>query len=307
MNPLVIIFSILLMQILYSCNGQSKNSPSSTTNPTATTTGKVGGDCEAGYCELIYFGLPKEINNVDTSAGWFETGRKLLVTGTVYHLDGKTPAANAIVYFHHTDNNGYYSPGDGTAHNNTRHGHIRGWVKTDTDGRYNIYTIRPGAYPGVEDPEHIHLIIKELDIANEYWIDDLVFDDDPRLLPYRKTHPEKNPRCGSGTLRVLLNDSIQIAEHNIILGLNIPNYPKKNESKISSGLNIGEDQPSFSPFHAYGPDKGSTACPVCKYGRYQGIIYFAGNKPNWSEIKTWLQFLEEQSIKNGKYLKVYFV
>ena len=303
MKSQALLFPILLMLLLISCNGQQKNNPS----PTPIPTGKVGGDCEAGYCELIYNGIPDQIKATDTSAGWYEAGRKLLVTGIVYQLDGKTPAPNIIVYYHHTDNNGYYSPGDGTPHNSTRHGHIRGWVKTDAEGRYSIYTIRPGAYPGVEDPEHIHIIIKEPDIANEYWIDDLVFDDDPRLLPYRKTHPQKNPRCGSSTLRVLLSDSLQVAEHNIILGLNIPNYPKKNENKISSGLNIGDEQPSFSPFHAYGHDKGSTACPVCKYGRYQGIIYYAGNNPNWDEIKKWLQFLEAESIRQGKYLKVYFV
>ncbi|MBS1630940.1 MAG: intradiol ring-cleavage dioxygenase, partial [Bacteroidetes bacterium] len=112
---------------------------------------------------------------------------------------------------------------------------------------------------------------------------------------------------GSGTLRVLLGDSMQIAEHDIVLGLNIPNYPVKQNDSVSSGLNIGEDQPSFSPYHAFGPDKGSTACPVCKYGRYQGIIYFAGNNPDWEKVKKWLQFLEEQSNIHGKYLKAYFV
>lgn len=298
---------IITVAILLSCSGQSGKKAQEANRATAGSANRVGGDCEEGYCELIYYGMPKEMNNTDTSAGWYEAGRKLLVTGTVYQIDGRTPAPNVIVYYHHTDNNGYYSPGDGKPLNSTRHGHIRGWVKTDADGHYAIYTIRPGPYPKVEDPEHIHLIIKEPNIANEYWINDLVFDDDPRLLPFRKKHPEVNPRCGSGTLRVLLGDSMQIAEHDIVLGLNIPNYPAKQNDSVSSGLNIGEDQPSFSPYHAFGPDKGSTACPVCKYGRYQGIIYFAGNNPDWEKVKKWLQFLEEQSNIHGKYLKVYFV
>lgn len=307
MKPITLLITVGMVQLLLSCNGQSGNRVQDTNNPTAGAANRVGGNCEEGYCELIYYGIPKEMNNTDTSAGWYEAGRKLLVTGTVYQIDGRTPAPNVIVYYHHTDNNGYYSPGDGKPFNSTRHGHIRGWVKTDSNGRYSIYTIRPGPYPKVEDPEHIHLIIKEPGIANEYWINDLVFDDDPRLLPYRKKHPEINPRCGSGTLRVLLHDSLLIAEHNIVLGLNIPNYPVKQNDSVYSGLNIGEDQPSFSPYHAYGPDKGSTACPVCKYGRYQGIIYFAGNNPNWNEIKKWLQFLESESNARDKYLKAYFV
>lgn len=298
---------IITVALLLSCSGQSGKKAQEANQATAGSVNRVGGDCEEGYCELIYYGMPKEMNNTDTSAGWYEAGKKLLVTGTVYQIDGRTPAPNVIVYYHHTDNNGYYSPGDGTPFNSTRHGHIRGWVKTDSAGRYSIYTIRPGPYPKVEDPEHIHLIIKEPNIANEYWINDLVFDDDPRLLPFRKKHPEVNPRCGSGTLRVLLGDSMQIAEHDIVLGLNIPNYPVKQNDSVSSGLNIGEDQPSFGPYHAFGPDKGSTACPVCKYGRYQGIIYFAGNNPDWEKVKKWLQFLEEQSNIHGKYLKAYFV
>jgi protocatechuate 3,4-dioxygenase beta subunit len=104
----------------------------------------------------------------------------------------------------------------------------------------------------------------------------------------------------------LLNGNIQVAEHDIVLGLNIPNYPKKiNENK--SGLNIGEDQPSFTPFHAWGPDKGTRTCPVCKYGRYHGIVYFVGNNPDWVDIKKWLTFLEQESITRNKYLKAYFV
>ncbi|MBK8355591.1 MAG: hypothetical protein IPL13_09540 [Saprospiraceae bacterium] len=68
---------------------------------------------------------------------------------------------------------------------------------------------------------------------------------------------------------------MQVAEHNIILGLNIiPNYPQINQSKLNSGLEIGEDNPSFTPFHAFGPDKGTRTCPVCKYGRFHGIVYF---------------------------------
>ncbi len=74
-----------------------------------------------------------------------------------------------------------------------------------------------------------------------------------------------------------------------------------------SGKNIGEDIISFTPFHAYGADKGTKTCPICKYGWYHGILYFVGNKPNWNEIKDWLKFLDTESQKREKYLKVYFV
>lgn len=290
---------IVLCLLVASCNGQTK--PSHTKN-----TERVGGECEEGYCELMYLGMPKEINSIDTSAGWYEKGQKLMVTGTVYQLDGKTPAPNVVVYYHHTDNNGYYSKRNDKPENQTRHGHIRGWLKTDKDGKYTLYTIRPAPYPDASEPAHIHWLIKEPDVKNEYWTDDLVFDDDKLLIPHLKKYPQRN-RTGSGVARILLKDSLQIAEHDFILGLNIPNYPKKQNVKVQSGLNIGEDQPSFTPFHAHGPDKGTTTCPVCKYGRYHGIIYFVGAKSNWTDIKNWLAFLEKESIKRQKYLKVYFV
>ena len=57
----------------------------------------------------------------------------------------------------------------------------------------------------------------------------------------------------------------------------------------------------------WGPDKGSKTCPVCKYGRYEGILYAVGNYPDWSDIKAWLLFLENESVRWDKQLKVYFV
>jgi protocatechuate 3,4-dioxygenase beta subunit len=114
-------------------------------------------------------------------------------------------------------------------------------------------------------------------------------------------------RCGGGILRLVQNGDLQIGERNLILGLNIPNYPNKKVSELNSGNNVGEDVFSFIPFHAWGPDKGTKTCPICKYGWYHGILYFVGNNPNWSEINQWLTFLETESKQREKHLKVYFV
>ena len=308
MNPLFQIGVLVLQIFLYTgCIGQTGGNKAKQPKYNIQTSPRVGGDCEEGYCELMYLGMPDKLSATDTSAGWYEAGQKLIVTGTIFHLDGKTPAANVIVYYHHTDNNGYYSRGNDKPENQTRHGHIRGWVKTGVDGKYTIHTIRPAPYPDLSQPAHIHWLIKEPDVPNEYWTDDLVFDDDKLLLPFIKKNKPGN-LGGSGIVRILVKDSIQIAEHNFILGLNITNYPKpKLEPEIRSGLSIGEDQPSFGPFHVFGPDKGSTACPVCKYGRYHGILFFAGDKIDWKEIKQWLVFMEQEGVHRSKYLKVYFV
>lgn len=298
MKKLIICKAILLCLLFISCNGQTNEKSQNANNKI------VGGGCDG--CELMYVGMPKEISSVDTSPGWNEKGQKLIVTGMAFQLDGKTPAPNVIIYYWQTDNDGYYSPRPGMDEAAKRHGHIRGWVKTDANGKYTIKTIRPAPYPNDILPAHIHLSVKEPDVVNEYYTDEINFDDDKLLIPHFKKYPQEN-RGGSGVLRVLLKDNLQIAEHNIILGLNIPNYPKKTTASIQSGLNIGEDQPSFIPFHAFGPDKETQTCPVCKYGRYHGIIYFVGNNPDWTEIKNWLNFLEQESENRKKYLKVYFV
>jgi protocatechuate 3,4-dioxygenase, beta subunit len=292
---------VMFTSLLVSCNGQTKtNTP---VQNQSNTKKLVGGGCDG--CEIMFVGMPANLSPVDTSDGWAEKGQQLLLTGKVYKIDGKTPAPNVIIYYWQTDNNGYYSPKQGMDEKAKRHGHIRGWVKTDKEGNYSIYTIRPAPYPKDNIPAHIHTSIKEPNIDNEYYIDDFVFDDD-KLLTGEKRKALTN-RGGSGILRVLISGDLQIAEHNIVLGLNIPNYTEINITEKQSGLEIGEDNPSFIPYHAFGPDKGTRTCPVCKYGRFHGIIYFVGNNPNWDDIKKWLTFLEQESIARSKYLKAYFV
>lgn len=292
---------LVLLCVFAGCNGQTKNENK---NLSSVDLNKiVGGGCDG--CELMYAGIPAVINSIDTSAGWNEKGQKLLVTGIVYKLDGKTPASNVVLYYWQTDNEGYYSQKAGMDEKAKRHGHIRGWVKSDANGKYSIYTIRPAPYPNENIPAHIHISIKEPEIKNEYYIDEFVFDDDKLLTGEKRKALES--RGGSGVLRVLVSDDLQIAEHNIILGLNIPDYPVTGNQEKQSGLQIGEDSPSFIPYHAFGPDKGTRACPVCKYGRFHGIIYFVGNNPDWEEIRKWLIFFESESVKRNKFLKVYFV
>lgn len=250
------------------------------------------------------------IKSIDTSAGWSQVGQKLLVTGIVYQQDGKTPVPNVVLYYYHTNTEGRYlhkpelkisMPPNELGQT---HGYIRGWVKTDSVGKYSILTVRPGAYPNSNEPAHIHFTVKEPDFK-EYYIDDVVFDDDKFLTTKRRLKAEN--RAGSGVVRLVYKDNLGIAERNIILGLNIPDHPRSSPATIQSGRNIGEDVVSFTPYHAWGPDKGTKTCPVCKYGRYHGILYFVGNHPNWQEIKSWLVFLEAESKKRQKFLKAYFI
>ncbi len=273
-----------------------------TTTCYSQTNKPVGGGCDG--CELMYSDMPQNISSISYSPAWNSAGQKLLITGKAYKQDGLTPAANIIIYYWQTNHKGYYVDKNDLNIHVKRHGYIRGWVKSDNQGRYSIYTIKPGAYPNKDIPAHIHLSIKEPDIKDEYYVDNLVFDYDP-LLTTEKRKALKN-RGGSGLLRTLKGKNILIAEHNIILGLNIPNYPKVNDKQLKSGQKAGEDFHSITPYHAWGPDRGTTTCPVCRYGRYFGIMYFV-NEINSQEINDWLLFLEQLSGQYDQQLKVYLI
>lgn len=216
----MIIWKLMVACLVFiSCSAQRKDDKP--TKQGDDTMRPVGGGCDG--CELMYVGMPAVVQSVDTSAGWYEKGQKLLVKGKVFHFDGRTAAPNVIIYYWQTDNDGYYSPRDGMDERARRHGHIRGWVKSDEYGNYAIYTVRPSPYPNETMPAHIHTSIKEPGILNEYYIDEFVFDDDKFLT--REKREKLENRGGSGILKVLIKDHVQVAEHDIILGLNIPDYP----------------------------------------------------------------------------------
>ncbi len=269
----------------------------------AQTNKRIGGPFENS--EFMFIGMPENINASDTTEGWHEIGQKLIITGKILKADGITPAPGVILYYYQTDTEGFYADRQGLDPRVRRHGYLRGWVKSDATGNYAIHTIRPAAYPNRKDPAHIHPSIKEPGIDIPYYIDEFVFDDDP-LLTTAKRKAMLN-RGGSGILRLLQRGDVQIAEHNIILGLNIPNYPKEASNQLQSGRSVGEDLFSFTPYHAWGPDQGTTVCPICKYGRYQGVLYFVGENPDWEDIKKWLTYLERESSKRQQYLKAYFI
>jgi protocatechuate 3,4-dioxygenase beta subunit len=181
---------------------------------------KVGGNCEE--CEAVFEYGSKELSPTATLPDYNNNGPKMEVRGTIYQRDGKTPAAGVILYIYHTDQEGVYpTKGDETGWAK-RHGYIRGWIKTDATGQYKFYTLRPGAYPGRQNPEHIHATVKEPNVS-AYWIDEYLFDDDPILTKEERAAQKK--RGGDGIIK-LTKDSkgILIAHRDIILGKNIPGY-----------------------------------------------------------------------------------
>lgn len=106
-----------------------------------------------------------------------EPGRPLIVSGRIYGPDGKTPLEGITLHVYHTDNRGLY-PGNGQ----DPPPRLRGWMKTDREGRYEFRTIKPASYPNSTNREHIHSKAYGPGYP-ERWIDSFIFDDDPLITP----------------------------------------------------------------------------------------------------------------------------
>ena len=183
----------------------------------SNTDRSVGGPCDE--CDLMFEGMPPNLSWRTTIAPPGEPGEPMIIQGTVYKKDGKTPAPDVILYIYHTDNAGIYSTAPG--HTN-RHGHLRGWIKTGADGRYEFKSIRPGSYPTRNAPAHIHPLIKEKGLTR-YWIDEYLFEGDPLLTNAERARQEK--RGGNGIITLKKNaNGVWEGHRNIMLGMNVPNY-----------------------------------------------------------------------------------
>jgi protocatechuate 3,4-dioxygenase beta subunit len=205
----------------------------------------VGGSCEG--CEAIYES-PVPLDKlpwIDTLPGFHESGPKMEISGTVYHPDGKTPAKDVVIYIYHTDQTGRYSTKGDEKGWGKRHGYIRGWMRTNSEGKYKFYTLRPAPYPIFPDAAHIHPVIKEPG-KNEYYIDAYLFDDDPLLTDKMRKRLEQ--RGGDGILKLKEKNGIWYAERNIYLGKNIPGYPTASIKNIESGLSKAFNSAAFETF-----------------------------------------------------------
>lgn len=121
--------------------------------------------------------LPENLSSTMKISKENEPGEKLVITGTIYKADGKSPYPNIILYAYHTDNKGDYSKSGTETGAQKWQGHLHGWCKTDDNGQYTIQTIKPARYPDNTIPAHIHAAIKK-ENGQMYWISDFVFKND---------------------------------------------------------------------------------------------------------------------------------
>jgi len=282
---------------------------SNSQKPVPKSNQHVGGRCEG--CEAIYESpVPfDKLSSVDTLPDFDEEGPKLEISGIVYQSDGKTPAKDVIIYVYHTDQTGHYSTrgNDPDSYRDgwgKRHGYIRGWMKTDKNGYYQFYTLRPAPYPGRTAPAHIHVTVKEPD-KNEYWIDEYLFDDDPLLTKEERQRQEK--RGGKGIIELVQDKGRLHGTRHILLGRNIPDYPVALDKNMRSGLAVGASCPAFDPLHLSGADAGKQVCPMCKYGYGQGVMVWF-NHANLDQMEEFVQLLEREERERGeKNFRVFLV
>jgi len=211
------LFIYCLMSLSLQACSQSSNAP----NKISQNDRNVGGRCEG--CEAVYESPVafEQLNSTDTSEAFEKAGLKIKYSGIVFENDGRTPATGVVLYYYHTNEKGVYPTRGNEQGWAKRHGYLRGWVKTDKDGRYSFYTIRPGSYPNSRAPAHIHVIVKESG-KTPYYIDDFLFAEDPFL---EGETPNARPRGGNGVVNVKHADgNISSVNRNIILGENIPDY-----------------------------------------------------------------------------------
>jgi protocatechuate 3,4-dioxygenase beta subunit len=83
-----------------------------------------------------------------------EPGEMMIISGTIFLPDGKTPAMAAILSVWQTDAKGYYIEGGGGA--GELHPRLHGRLKTSTDGVYEFQSVKPGQYPSHTTPAHVH-------------------------------------------------------------------------------------------------------------------------------------------------------
>jgi protocatechuate 3,4-dioxygenase beta subunit len=143
--------------------------------------------------ECCFVNMPSTVTNVMTITKEDEKGEHLIITGTVFGKDDKTPASGVFLYAYQTDITGRYTKTGSEAGIQKWHGRLHGWCKTGSDGKYEILTIRPASYPNSTEPAHIHMVVKIPGGAPPFYINDFVFTDDPFVNASYRSRLSNNP------------------------------------------------------------------------------------------------------------------
>ena len=184
----ILVLFIYSLSLLFNGCSQTTKKNDNTLKPTSIAETNYQEDCN--WCGTSEVPENATWKTVVSPKG--EPGEKLIISGTIYMPDGKNPAEDIIVYVYHTNIKGVYPKKGDELGNGKYHGYLRGWMKTDSRGKYEFETIRPAPYQthGGE-PAHIHFVI-EGPKHPEYWLTALWFEDDPRVTDKYKKSVKRN-------------------------------------------------------------------------------------------------------------------
>jgi protocatechuate 3,4-dioxygenase beta subunit len=101
----------------------------------------------------------------------------MLISGTIFQPDGRTPAPNILIYFYHTDSDGYYG-----RRGEVRDGHFRGWMLTGANGKYEFSSIKPAPYPNRTEAAHVHMTLTGKNFKEDS-INAILFEGDKFIKP----------------------------------------------------------------------------------------------------------------------------
>ncbi len=199
------------------------------TRATVTRSERIVGPCEG--CDGVFGNIPDTMASATEMAGRDEPGERMQLSGVVTDRAG-VPQQGIVVYAYQTDATGNYPADPNLVGSAARHGRLRGWAQTDIAGQYQFRTIRPGAYSGGTEPQHIHMHIIEPGRCT-YYLGDAMFSDDPRMTAATRKR-EEQANGGTGVVQPGGNrQDGWTAVRNIRLGLNVPYY-------TTCGVNSGD-------------------------------------------------------------------
>ena len=134
----------------------------------------------------------------------------MIISGTIYLPDGKTPAKDIVLSVWHTDANGYYIEG-GEAYPR-----LHGRMKTGADGKYEFRTIRPAPYPSNNTPAHVHAHISGKDFP-EYPL--IYYFEGDNLITDKNRSELNSHRGGTPSIITLTRDDrgVFVGQRDILL------------------------------------------------------------------------------------------
>ena len=125
-----------------------------------------------GYAICGSCTVPQIISSSTWLAPHDEPGDSIMISGTIYKADGTTPDSGVTLFLYQADAGGYYHRPKENVFQPT----LYGWIRTESDGRYEIHTVKPS--PEVLEPKgpahiHAHIFGNGMDehFLHEFWFE----------------------------------------------------------------------------------------------------------------------------------------